>query len=218
MKSPKRTGQAGYSLIELLVALGILGALTGSALLATRGGIGSFESARSAEATQAKLHRSANRILREVMSAGIDVVGPAALNSDQGSSTLSFQVPISLDENGLVWGPTQTMEFEYEPGEINDGIDNDNDGLIDEGQVVLTRDSGLASAQRVVLCTGVRETFPGEVVGNLNDDNGNGIEDEGGFNVSLDGSVLTLRLCVELPSFQGTTVVRQLTTSTRMRN
>jgi hypothetical protein len=49
------------------------------------------------------------------------------------------------------------------------------------------------------------------------DDNGNGIIDEGGFNVFQDGDVLYLRLSLEEPGEDGS-IVRTLETSVRLRN
>ena len=210
--------RAGYTLVELMIGMAILGSLTGAALLATNNGIGSYESARAGEEAQTKLHRAANRMTQELMSSSLSVLGPAGLMDDFGSSSLNFQAPTAIGPTGPIWGATQTITGEYAPGELDDGIDNNGNGLIDEGILVLTRDAGLPGAQRIVLCSNLRETFPGEILGNLADDNGNGVNDESGFNASIVDNVLTLRLCIEVPSFEGTTVIRELTTSTRMRN
>ncbi len=218
MRRKQAPSRAGFSLIELLVGIAMLVTLLGSAILTMNQGIGSYEQARANEIAQSKLHRAADRISRELIASGSDVLGPSGLSDEYGSATLNFQVPVDIDTNGPVWGVTQTLGFEYAPGELDDGADNNGNGLVDEGLLVLTRDAGLASAQRIVLCTNLRESFPGEVAGNFADDNGNGVFDEAGFNATLADGVLTFRLCVEVPSFDGATVVRQLTTSTRVRN
>ena len=218
MRASKRCHRAGYSLVELMIGMTILASLTGAAVLATNNGIGSYESTRAGEEAQTKLHRAANRVVQELMGSSLSVLGPAGLQDDFGSSTLEFQLPLDIAPTGPIWGATQTITGEYAPGEIDDGIDNNGNGLIDEGILVLTRDAGLPTAQRVVLCSNLRETFPGEIQGNLADDNGNAVIDETGFNAIIVDDVLTLRFCIEVPSFEGTTVVRELTTSTRMRN
>jgi hypothetical protein len=67
-----------------------------------------------------------------------------------------------------------------------------------------------------VLCHGVRELLEGEVADG-DDDNGNGVSDEAGFNVHRVGDVLFVRLSVE-ESLENGTIVRTLETSVRLRN
>jgi hypothetical protein len=64
----------------------------------------------------------------------------------------------------------------------------------------------------------VPEAAPGEVPLNGLDDNGNGVEDERGFNVHRVGDVLTLRLWIEMPESGGKTSVRQNQATVRLRN
>ena len=111
----------------------------------------------------------------------------------------------------------QEIAFEYETGEIDDGRDNNRNGLVDEGVVVLLRDAGGANEQRVVLCHGVRERLEGELVNGL-DDNGNGLVDEKGFCLQWVDGVLALWLSIELIDGNGMHEVRTLQTSVRIRN
>ena len=97
-------------------------------------------------------------------------------------------------------------------------MDNNGNGLVDEGRLVLTRNDGQANATRSVLCTYVREMFEGEIGGDNDDDNGNLVFDECGFNVHRDGDVLTIRICVEEPSYQDNSVTRSMAVSIRIRN
>ena len=46
-------------------------------------------------------------------------------------------------------------------GEIDDGLDNNGNGLVDEGQVVWITDLGLPGQRAVVLCNWVSEALDG---------------------------------------------------------
>jgi hypothetical protein len=117
----------------------------------------------------------------------------------------------------VLYEPACTIGFEYEPGEVDDGVDNDGDGLVDEGQVVLTRNAGSANATRAVLVKNVAELLQGEDL-NGADDNGNGMEDEAGFCLQRDGEVVHIRLTLESVDDTGNVLRRTTETSIRMRN
>ncbi len=76
-----------------------------------------------------------------------------------------------------------------------DGKDNDQDGLIDDCMVVLTRDLGLATQNSTVLVGNVSRYLEGESRNNQ-DDNGNGLKDEGGFCIVRQDNSLIIRLTV----------------------
>ena len=109
------------------------------------------------------------------------------------------------------------LGFQYDAGEVDDGIDNDGDGLIDEGVFFLERDSGGANQRRIVLAKNVRELLQGEAP-NAVDDNGNGLVDEPGFVASIVGDVVTLRLTIEETTPEGGLVTRTADSSVRLRN
>ena len=80
----------------------------------------------------------------------------------------------------------QRFEFVYDPDEVDDGQDNNGNGLIDEGRIVWTRNVGAPDERSVVLCHQVREYLEGEVPNGL-DDNGNGLVDEKGLSFERNG-------------------------------
>jgi hypothetical protein len=64
---------------------------------------------------------------------------------------------------------------------------------------------------------GVREALEGEAFNGL-DDNGNGLVDERGLAIELDGDVLTVHLSLERRGPDGAPIVRTQQTSVRLRN
>jgi type II secretory pathway pseudopilin PulG len=206
--------RAGFTLVEAAVAAALLVLLTSSAVLAARGGIGAFRATQDASDAETRVRRALDRAVFELLSTGLSELLPDPAG-DFGTASLQFRRAIGLNGTAPEWGPTQSLTFEYAPEETNDGLDNDGNGLVDDGLLVLTRDVG-GDPHRAVLCRGLRELLEGEVA-NGDDDNGNGVRDEAGFNVHRVGEVLFVRLSVEEPLETGT-IVRTLETSVRLRN
>jgi len=128
-----------------------------------------------------------------------------------------YRVPVGVVGTTPVWSVPMLITLEYEVSEVNDGIDNDGDGLVDEGQVVLVRDVGAPNAVRTVLVRGVSELLQGEQA-NGADDNANGVVDERGFNIRRVGDLVSVRLSVEGVDDGGNLTVRTVETSFKVRN
>jgi prepilin-type N-terminal cleavage/methylation domain-containing protein len=216
MKVPASGVRTGFTLTELVVSLVIAALLATGAFLATSEGYEAYRGTQRRSSLEADLRRALERARRELVDTGEDVLSPNPTGL-LGTGDLLFARPLGLDEDEIEWGPAMRLAREYEEGETNDGADEDGDGLVDEGMLVLTRDDGGPDEQRVVLCHGVSEFLEGELP-NVADDNGNGVSDEGGFNVHRVGDVLFLRLSLEEPHPLTGRIVRTLTTSVRLRN
>lgn len=208
---------AGFTLLEMLVSGALLVLLLSSALLAARGGMGAFRATQDASDIETRVRRALDRVVFELLSAGKSELFPAwdDLDGDFGTDDLNFAKVTGLAGTAPVYGPVHKIALELAPGEADDGLDNDGNGLVDDGILVLTRDVG-GTEQRTILCRGVRELLEGEVA-NGDDDNGNGVSDEAGFNVHRLGDVLFVRLTLEAPG-ESNTIVRTLETSVRLRN
>ncbi len=206
--------RAGFTLVEAIVTGSLLLLLLSSAVLAARGGMGAFRATRDTGDAETRVRRALDRAAFELLSAGAGELLPNP-TGDFGTDTLQFRKPVGLTGTTPDWGPTMRLAFEYATGEIDDDLDNDGNGLVDDGVLVFTRDVG-GNQQRVVLCRNVAELLEGELA-NGADDNGNGVRDEAGFNVHRVGDVLFVRLSVQEPMETGT-IVRTLETSVRLRN
>ena len=211
-KSPER----GLTLLDMAVGTSIFALLIGSAVTAARQGREAVKSASVNASVEAKVRRGLDRIARELVGVAGGSLTPAP-DPFFGTDSLEFSEVASVVNGVPVLGPSQLIEFRYDNGELDDGIDNDGDGLIDEGRVVLDRDVDDDDEPVIVLCRNVRELLEGEEADG-DDTNGNGVIDESGFNVFRDGDVLTLRLTVEEPSDDVGTIARTLTTAVRLRN
>ena len=200
-------------MVELVIAVALLVLLFTSAVLAARGGMGAFRATQDAGEAEARVRRALDRVAFELLSASAGDLLPNP--TSDWTSSLQYARTVGLNGTTRVLANPDRLAFEYETGETDNSLDDDGNGLVDDGVLVLTRDV-LGAEQRVVLCHGVRERLEGEGA-NGADDNGNGLIDEAGFNVRRVGNVLFLRLSLEAAG-ENSTIVRTLETSVRLRN
>lgn len=214
----RRLGRRGFTLIEVMVSSALLGVVLGASMLITLSGKRAFTQGATRAKAELKARRALERVCAELADAGIDAITPAiAADGSVSTSTLTFDPLQSVQGGAAVWGTSTRLARVASSEDPDDGIDNDNDGLIDEGQLVLTRDVGGPAEFTSVLCSNVPELLDGESA-NGADDNQNGLVDEAGFSVQRIGSMLTVRISVEEPGEGGTTLAATATTSISLRN
>ena len=218
MGSRSRHGhRAGFTLVEMMVALALLGSALASLLL-----VGSTSTRLCVTGiTNADLEANARRAIeclsRELATAragSIDALPASPLWLD----VIDFdQMDAMRAGDGRVsWSPSR-VELRRAPGEIDDGVDNDGNGLVDEGELVLVHDAASSVELTTVLARGVREYLEGERPNGL-DDNANGLIDErGAAFVRVDGE-LRLYLTLEARATDGFNLTRTLTTTAWSRN
>ena len=216
MRTPNSNSSSGFTLVEAMITLAILGMVSSLAIMTVSDGQSTFGTTSSTADLEARVRRGIDRIASELLTAGDGQLTPDP-TGNFGTSDLLFRQAVGITGTAIDWSNQHRIAFEYDANELDDGVDNDGDGLIDEGNLVLTRNDGMAGEVRVVLCRGVAEMLEGETA-NGADDNGNGVVDEAGFNVHRVGDVLFLRLTVQEPIDQGGVLTRTLETSSRLRN
>ena len=133
-------------------------------------------------------------------------------------SQLTFDQPGSMAvRDGWIQWETARVELRYDVNELDDGIDNDGDGLIDEGSVVLVKDWGGPEEKTVVLCHDVSEYAAGETFDGT-DENGNGLIDERGLCFDMRDGNLYFLLTVERLDQDGHLLTRSFRSSVWLRN
>ncbi len=186
---------SGFTLIELAIASSLLGVvLTGLMLM-----FASTNRAQSSTVMEAELDADIRRTLDKIaglvsLSSRGNVL-PAAPGAESPFSTsqIDFQDPTGFAGGVAVWGTTQRIGFQYSPVDPDDGVDNDRNGLVDDGRVVWTTNLGLPGQQSTILAVGVPEFFAGETL-NGTDQNGNGLIDERGLAFDFHLNSVTIRL------------------------
>lgn len=213
----RASGRAGFSLLELSISMLLLVMLMGSVGVVGQTNMKSFQLTGRLRGADVTAQRAIQRIATELKLTGVSRLAPdPALNAFDFESQVDFDQVIDIVNGAPVWGPLLSIGFEYEVGEVDDGLDNDGDGLVDEGRVVMTRNLGVGPT-RIVLCKGVSELLEGEGPNGI-DDNGNGLVDEAGFCIERNGDVLDIRLTILSTDPDNRTFARTVETSVRLRN
>ncbi len=207
--------QAGFSLVEVLISMTMLGGLLGTMLMLVLSGSATARVGMARQSIEGVARRTLDRIASELVTAGIETLDPEP-SLPWGSERLAFP-PIEGFDGDVVWGAPRALSLALEEGELDDGEDNNGNGLADERVLVFTRDVGTADELATIWAHGVRELAEGEL-DNGEDDNGNGLADEAGLSFVQVQNRLVVRLSLEELDAEGNRLVRTVETSVRLRN
>jgi hypothetical protein len=174
-----------------------------------------FDEGSAEHSLSVTAHRGLERMAQAMEFADGSILVPALL-PPLGDTTVTFRTPINFAGGVVEWQNVQ-IALELEPGELDDGVDNDRDGLVDERLVVQTLDVGLPGERRIVLARDVAELFEGELENDA-DDNGNLLTDEAGLSFSSVGNVITIRLTCQRRDEGGRMLTKTAVTAVRPRN
>lgn len=207
---------SGYTMVELLIGALLFASLLMVAGFAMDRSMALFRQRRASEAVSSAAHRMLQRVASEFAFARQGSLLPAPPVND-GASALAFQKCLGVEAGAVAWTTPFSIEWEQEPGEADDGADNDGDGLVDEGQLVWVQDAGLLTEQRIVWGHGLCELLPGETFDGADED-GDGLVDERGLCFSIADEVLTIRIGLQGRGLGDTTITKLVETSVRLRN
>lgn len=208
--------RAGFTLLEMAIVAAILALALGTLALFGKRSALALRSGATNSDLDARLQTTLVRISKELLPSGFASISPA-VTPPQGATVLEYRKSAGAVNGTLLWGDRNRIAFEYETGELDDGLDNNGNGLVDEGIVAWTLDAGQPGELRTVLCHGVREHARGETA-NGADDNGNGLQDERGLSFERAGEGLRVRLTLEERDVEGRLLARSLETEIQPRN
>ena len=212
-----RRETGGFTVIECLVMVTILAVVFTSAISIGNSGRRAFEQNNSAAQLDALARRTLERVAVELTPAVRTSLAPNA-QGPLGTSTLAFRVSQGVAGGVLQTSSLTQLRWQQDPDDANDGIDNDGDGAVDEGEIVLTRNLGDADEISTVIARDVAEYLEGETA-NLADDNGNGLTDERGFSISADADgTVTIRISFITLDPDRRVTWRTVETGVHMRN
>lgn len=215
--SRTRAANKGFTLLELAITLGIAGLVLGSLARVLDSSKSTYGRGSAMAQVQNDARRTLDRVATELENSGFGTLLPNPVGV--AVDDLVFQAATGIDgtTGALLFGNSSRLRFVYESGEMNNGLDDDSDGLVDEGNLVFTRNYLLAGEVRVVLAHGVAELLEGEIA-NGADDNGNGLVDEGGFCMTRTGNLLRVRLTLVRPVTGGDPAMATIETALRLKN
>jgi prepilin-type N-terminal cleavage/methylation domain-containing protein len=208
--------RAGFTLIEMMISTVVLAILLSAIGLTVLTGKQNFRQGVTEAVLESRARRAMDRIVAELQGAQASSIIPNPV-LPLGSSSLQFRVCTGYNGTAQVWGPWMLISRVADPRDPQDGADNDSDGLVDEGRVVLTRDVGGAN-QQFTIVDGVTRYLQGEAAGG-GDDNGNGLTDEAGLSFVGDANqTLTIRLSLAALDPRGRQLIQTVQTAVHMRN
>ena len=187
----KRSSRAGFTLLEVAVAAGLLAVFLGSTAFLGKSVLGAFRTETAQAQKDEALQVALDRMVQRLRTIDAEALLPTAVAS---SDWVEYQRATDHDGVNVIWGPVERLLFERDDNELDDGLDNDGDGLVDEGRVVWIREPGTPDERRILLATGVPETGMDETAGNGLDDDGNGLVDEGGLAFEVVGGRMRVAL------------------------
>jgi prepilin-type N-terminal cleavage/methylation domain-containing protein len=213
----RRAARRGFTLLELVVATALLSLVLGAVGLVQMRARDASRNGIARDQVETACRRALDRVAEELQGVGHSMLFPDP-STNLGAGSLTYQHPTSVTAGGVViWDNPSSLTLQLEPGEFDNGLDDNGDGLIDERELVLTQNIGTPQQRSVVLCKGIAELGQGETANGL-DDNGNGVVDEAGFNVRKVGDLLTVRLTVQGPAGDGTVFTTSMQTSVVLHN
>ena len=214
------TPRAGYSLVEVAVAVTIFSLIAGALSFVGTSSDRAYKTGFTTSNLESQTVLALERLVTELKIAGRDTLTPDPAPT-VGTDSVDYVHVVDFVNGQAVTTPLRRLAFEYETGEVDDGADNNRNGLVDEGCVVLRQDVGLATERRIVLTRWVSELMQGEIANGL-DDNGNGLTDERGFclewSAGTTSESLIVRLSLHRRDAQNRMLWRTSETSVRIRN
>ncbi len=217
VRQQTRRTRGGFTIVELVIAAAALSLLLGAMGVVQMRSRDASRVSVAQEEIESECRRNLDRVAEELEGVGHSLLFPDPSTSF-GTSSLTYQHPSNVSNAGVVtWDSPRHLQLQLAAGEIDNGLDDNGDGLVDERALVLTRDFGTVNARSVTICSGIPELAGGETV-NAIDDNGNGLVDEAGFNINRIGDLLTVRLTLEKPMGKGQIASSTLQTSIALHN
>ncbi len=208
--------RAGYTLVEMSIVVALLGIVISALMTIGVTSDRTYRTGTMAAHLEAQVENALARVVAELQVARRTSLAPDPIPG-LGASSIEYVRPIGI-VNGIVqWSTTRRLAIELEPGELQNGRDDNGNGLVDEKRLVLTEDVGGPSEHKYVITRWVRNLAAGEIA-NGADDNGNGLVDEPGFVVERFDETLVVRLTLERLDGDGRLRTRTAETSVRMRN
>ena len=202
--------------MELVIAVGVMFILVGAVVAVGNGNARAYQTGATAAQLEAQVAIAMDRMVADLRMAGRDSLNPDP-TPGLGASSLDYLAAVDHTAGETTWTPLRRLALERDPAELDDGLDNNGNGLVDEGRVVLTEDVGGPGERSFVIVRWVSELHQGELA-NGADDNGNGVVDEPGFFLERVGETLVVRLSLQRNDAQGLPLGRSGQTAIRVRN
>ena len=193
----RRRREKGLTVVELAVALAGTAVVVGLVSMSTGTAFDTWQGTVATSEVELTADLAVDRFVEHLSDAALTTIADD-LSAPSGGSSVTFQTRTGYAGGSVTLGPSTTIVWRSDAGDPRDDVDNDGDGLVDEGEVVVVTEG----AGEVVLVRNVAEFHDGED-GADHDRNGNGLRGEQGLAFELDGRRLTVHLTLERKGADG---------------
>ena len=190
----------GLSLVEVLIALGLMGIVLGNVYMVIGKGTKSYGTQTGDSVADAHARRTLDRVALAVVGASRSTIYDA-MEAPFSGSEINYQTCLGVEDGEVVWSAPQRIALTQDNGR----------------QVTWFEQPGLENERRVAWSNWVTQLFEGEMANGL-DDNSNGLKDEKGLSFDLEGDSVIIRLTIEKPGVDGEPIVKTLSTRVTCRN
>jgi len=204
------------TLLEVMVAVVILAGVLTTAFAVMRTSQNAFSYGVSLAVCETRARQVVDGVADMLVDTGTGQINPD-LTSVTYCSSLEFRRCVGYGAGAVQWGPLHRIEWQQDPADPDDGIDNDSDGLVDEGRVVWTRNIGEANQSASVLAENVAAYLEGETPDG-SDENGNGMSDERGFCLRRAGNEVNIYITIQGRDKKFGLLQATVVSSVRLRN
>ena len=209
--------RSGFTLLEVAISITVLVTITLAATATVDRSQGAWSTSVTANELNSVSQIALDRIARDLKSAVRGSLTPNVTLPGQSTSTLDYRGNSGWVAGAVVPGAINRLTLELDSTELDDGIDNNSNGVIDERVLVWSDNPGTVDERRSRRASFVAELLEGELPNGI-DDNGNGLVDEPGFCIQIDGNTLNLRLTLQRLSPGGAVMTSTVETSVLVRN
>lgn len=218
----------GASLLEIVISFSVVLLLVGLVAEAVSTSRGAYGQGMSSSAVESLARRTLDGMavrLTGASAATVRVDNPAPPPAANVITWIDWQ-SVEGYAGGAILGTQSRIQLELMPGELDDGVDNNANGMIDECRLVFLPDV-FAGGPQIGLVGFVTRFAEGELA-NGADDNGDGNVDEAGLSLAWEpvvagatgdrGGRLVLQITLERGSGPQTRVQRSVRTTVRVRS
>ena len=200
MRTPIHSSRAAFSMLEILLAVALLGVLVQKAVMIINGAM----TVSSTDTVDTAMDDQARLVLRRmgfaIMGSQRDSLNPAS-EQPLDSSEIRYQVHLGLQDGEVVWSDPEKIALSE----------------LDDSQLFWTRNPDAPEERRIVWTNMVAPYLEGELPNGM-DDNGNGLIDEKGLSFVVERNAVTIRLTLERMGPDGQRFTKTVETTVTCRN